>query len=177
MTGQDDIGYTDLLDQQGIPKYDLRVEILGTLDEASSVLGVARAMTPNERTESIILEIQYDLCWMMSELAATTEEARPDIHITVERVNWLVDLMEKLQTEMGVEPEFTTLGDNTSGSFVRHARAVVRRVERQMALLDHRDGLHNPRIITYLDRLSALLFILGHYEDLAGSIAAGNRKK
>ncbi len=167
MTKQDDIGYTDLLDQQGVPKYDLRVEILGTLDEASSVLGVVRATTSSERTETIILKIQHDLCWMMSELAATTEEARPEIHITAEREEWLAKVMAGLQAEVNKESDFIAPENSSGDSFVQLARAVVGRAERHVTLLKQRGALHNVQIITYLNRLSDLLFVLEQYEDRA----------
>ncbi|HET7088813.1 MAG TPA: ATP:cob(I)alamin adenosyltransferase, partial [Anaerolineae bacterium] len=37
-----DTGLTDLIDARDVPKHDLRFEVLGTLDEASSALGVVR---------------------------------------------------------------------------------------------------------------------------------------
>jgi cob(I)alamin adenosyltransferase len=172
MVWRGDFGYTDLLDQRDVPKYDLRLEVLGTLDEASSALGVARATTPNERTRALILEIQCDLCWMMSELAATTEEARPEIHITEERADWLIAVMEELQAEVPWEPGFVAPGDSTSGGFVQLARAIVRRAERLVTRLDHQGGLHNPWIIAYLNRLSALLYVLARCEDLAAGVAS-----
>lgn len=170
MAWRGDFGYTDLLDQEEIPKHDLRFEVLGTVDEATSVLGLARAQTPNEQTQALILEIQRDLCWMMSELAATTAEARPDIHITEERSDWLANMMDNLQAEAPLEPHFTAPGDGITSSYLQLARAVVRRAERRATLLDQRDGLHNSQIIAYLNRLSALLFALARYEDLTSGV-------
>jgi cob(I)alamin adenosyltransferase len=172
MAWRGDFGYTDLLDQRDVPKHDLRIEVLGTLDEASSALGIARATTDSERSASLILEIQRDLCWMMSELAATTEEARPGIHITAERVDWLADTMTGLQAEAPLEPQFTVPGDSTSGGFVQFGRAIVRRAERLVTLLDQQGALHNPQIIAYLNRLSALLFVLARYEDLKTGVTS-----
>ncbi|MFQ5857686.1 MAG: cob(I)yrinic acid a,c-diamide adenosyltransferase [Anaerolineae bacterium] len=172
MAWRGDLGYTDLLDQQDVPKHDLRIEVLGTLDEVSSALGIARAMTANESSASLILVIQRDLCWMMSELAATTEEARPGIHITAERVNWLSDTMADLETEAPLEPHFTVPGDSTSGGFVQLGRSIVRRAERLVTLLDQQGALHNAQIIAYLNRLSALLFVLARYEDLMAGVTS-----
>ncbi len=170
MAWRGDFGYTDLLDQKDVPKYDLRIEVLGTLDEASSALGLARAMMTNERSRDLILEIQSDLCWMMSELAATTEEARPGIHITSERVDWLADVMTELQAEAPVGPHFVAPGDSASGGFVQLARTVVRRAERLVTLLDHRKVLHNAHIIAYLNRLSAILYVLARFEDQSAGV-------
>ena len=44
-----DKGETSLLGGQRIPKYDPRPDTYGTLDETSSALGVARAMTENQK--------------------------------------------------------------------------------------------------------------------------------
>ena len=172
MAWRGDFGYTDLLDQQDVPKHDLRIEVLGTLDEASSALGIARATTDSEQSATLILEIQRDLCWMMSELAATTEEARPGIHITAERVEWLADTMAELQADAPLEPYFIVPGDSTSGGFVQLGRSVVRRAERLVTLLDQQGALHNSHIIAYLNRLSALLYVLARYEDLQAGVTA-----
>lgn len=165
-----DFGYADLLDQKDVPKYDLRFEVLGTLDEVSSVLGVARPMTTNEYTRHLVVQVQRDLCWMMSELAATTDGARPHIHITAERSDWLADLMEALCAKVSLDPHFIVPGDSISGGFLQLARAVVRRAERLVTLLDHQGGLHNTQIIAYLNRLSAVLYVLGRYEDLMAGV-------
>ena len=42
-TGDD--GSTGLLGESRLPKYHLRIETLGALDEASAALGLARALT------------------------------------------------------------------------------------------------------------------------------------
>ena len=44
-TGTGDAGYTSLLGEQRVPKYDPRPETFGTVDEATSALGLARAAT------------------------------------------------------------------------------------------------------------------------------------
>lgn len=172
MLWRGDLGYTDLLDQQDVPKHDLRVEVLGTLDEVSSALGVARATASNERTRELILQIQCDLCWMMSELAATTEAARPETHITQERVDWLAGVMAELEAENPLEPGFVAPGDSPSGSFIQLARAIVRRAERLVTRLNHVGMLHNAWILAYLNRLSALLYVLARCEDRAAGVTS-----
>lgn len=166
-----DQGCTSLLDKDNVPKYALRLEVLGTVDEASSALGLTRAQTPNERTQKLILQIQRDLCWMMSELAATTDAARPAIFITAERSDWVAEQKERLEAEVPLEPQFAASGDSITGSYLQFARAVVRRAERVVTLLDHEGELHNAQILVYLNRLSALLFVLARYEDVQSGAA------
>ncbi len=67
--GKGDEGYTDLMGPERVPKYDLRPETYGTLDEASSTLGLARALSTIDKTREIIREVQHDLYLMMAEVA------------------------------------------------------------------------------------------------------------
>ena len=67
--GTGDEGMTDLLGPGRVPKYDLRVQTYGELDEASSALGLARALCRQHRTQEIVRRVQHDLYMMMAEIA------------------------------------------------------------------------------------------------------------
>jgi cob(I)alamin adenosyltransferase len=84
-TRKGDEGYTDLLGGR-VPKYALRPETYGTLDEATSFLGFARALPTSRRTKEILIEIQRDLYLMMAELAFTPDMKQRRYHITAEHV-------------------------------------------------------------------------------------------
>ncbi|HEX7736102.1 MAG TPA: ATP:cob(I)alamin adenosyltransferase, partial [Ktedonobacteraceae bacterium] len=66
-TGTGDTGYTGLLGEQRVPKYDPRPETFGTVDEATSALGLARAMTRDVKIKEIIYTIQQELYLLMGE--------------------------------------------------------------------------------------------------------------
>src|SRR5437762_6417154 len=68
-TGTGDTGYTGLLGEQRVPKYDPRPDTFGTVDEATSALGLARAMAPDLKVKEIIYQIQQELYLLMGELA------------------------------------------------------------------------------------------------------------
>ena len=70
-TGVGDEGYTGLLGRDRVPKYDIRPEAYGTVDEASSALGLARATVKDAETAEIILGVQRDLYAMMADLAVS----------------------------------------------------------------------------------------------------------
>ncbi|MCL5950338.1 MAG: ATP:cob(I)alamin adenosyltransferase, partial [Chloroflexi bacterium] len=87
-TWRGDLGYSDLIGEHGISKADPCFDVLGTLDEASAALGLARALAIAGYTKEQILQVQEHLCWMMSELAARDPVA--DGHyILAEHVAWL----------------------------------------------------------------------------------------
>ena len=77
-TGAGDEGYTGLLGQERVPKYDLRPAAYGAVDEASTFLGLARAdASASERTRQLVMAVQRDLWLLMGELAAAPGVALP----------------------------------------------------------------------------------------------------
>src|SRR6185437_10625698 len=68
-TGTGDDGYTGLLGDARVPKYDPRPDTFGTVDEATSALGMARALTADGEIRDLILHMQRDLYVLMAELA------------------------------------------------------------------------------------------------------------
>ena len=166
-----DTGLTDLIDARDVPKHDLRFDVLGTLDEASSALGVVRASEVRPETRELILEIQRDLCWMMSELAAVSDDRRPDMHITPERLEMLENAYHELTADRPLAAAFTVPGDSLAGALLHLARSIVRRAERHVTQLDHESPLSNPCIIPYLNRLSTLVYAMAHAEEVASGIS------
>jgi cob(I)alamin adenosyltransferase len=166
-----DTGLTDLIDARDVPKHDLRFEVLGTLDEASSALGLVRASTGRRETRDLILEVQRDLCWMMSELAAVSDERRPESRITPERLAALEQAYQALVAAHPLTEAFTVPGDSLVGALMHLARAIVRRAERHVTRLDCESPLANPHLIPYLNRLSTLVYAMARAEEATLGIA------
>ena len=163
-TGGGDMGYTSLLGNQRVPKYDPRPEAFGTVDEATSALGLARATTTNEKAKSIILQTQQDLYTLMAELATPPENREAiGVRITDERVCWLEDIENELKAEVVIPNKFIIPGDTLDGAALDLARTVIRRAERLTARLTHDGELGETQALRYLNRLSDLIFILARY--------------
>jgi cob(I)alamin adenosyltransferase len=160
-----DLGLTDLLGEKDILKFEPRIEALGQLDEASSALGLVRSCPVSDATKDMILDIQRDLCWMMSELAATTPEEKIPTHITPSRVHFLQSEFHRRRAENPLGDAFVVPGDSQSSAMLHLARSIVRRAERHVTLLKHQEGFENEWILPYLNRLSALLYVLARGED------------
>jgi cob(I)alamin adenosyltransferase len=169
-SGRGDDGFTGLLGAGRVPKYDPRPEAYGTLDEASSLMGLARAIVKSERSRALLLESQRHLYCIMSELAATPENAERFRCLGTEHVAWLESQTDALGSEVVLPDEFVVPGDSQAGATLDVARTVVRRAERLVVKLMH-DGLAtNEQVMRYLNRLSSLLFVMARYEDaLAGA--------
>jgi cob(I)alamin adenosyltransferase len=74
-TAKGDDGTTGLLGEGRVMKYDARIEAIGTVDESTAALGLARAQCLDPRSGGILLEAQRDLYKLMAEVAATPENA------------------------------------------------------------------------------------------------------
>jgi cob(I)alamin adenosyltransferase len=169
-TGKGDQGTTDLLGAR-VSKDDLRIAVLGTLDETSAAIGLARAHATADRTKDLLIVAQRDLYEIMAELAFT-EEVRPDSRsFASERVDWLERETDALGADVTLPPQFVLPGESVPGAALDVARTVARRAERLVVAL-HREGqVSNPTILRYLNRLSSLLFILARFEDQASGAA------
>ncbi len=167
-TGDD--GYTGLLGEGRVPKYHPVPETVGAVDEATAALGLARATGLTEVTTSTILSVQRDLYWLMAEIAATPENAERFRRIDAARVNWLEAQIDQLGEMVELPKEFIVPGDSPSGAALAIARTIVRRAERLAAHLIHDGWVQNVFILSYLNRLSSLCFVL----ELLENKAAGN---
>lgn len=166
-TGGGDTGYTSLLGEQRVPKYDARPETFGTVDEATSALGLARASTDDPKVKAIIVQTQQDLYMLMGELATPPENrAAVGVRITEERVRWLEDVENELKAAVTIPNKFIIPGDSVEGATLDLARTIIRRAERLTARLAHDGALGaagESQALRYLNRLSDMIFILARY--------------
>lgn len=174
-TGKGDDGTTGLLGKGRVPKNDARIEALGTLDESSAALGLARAACQDGRTAALLLQAQRDLYHLMAEVAASPDNAA-QFHFESERVAWLETQIDELGKAVEMPGEFIVPGDTPAGAALSVARAVVRRAERRMVELFEANEPENPALRQYINRLSSLLFVLELIENQAGGQATTRAK-
>jgi cob(I)alamin adenosyltransferase len=170
-TSRGDDGTTNLLGEGRVAKYHARIEAVGTLDEASAALGLARAQCLDPRSSGILLEAQRDLYKLMAEVAATPENAEKFHAIDAGRVTWLEEQTDALSKLVEMPKEFILPGDSVAGAALSLARAIIRRAERRVVELFDAEELKNPDLQRYLNRLSSLCFVL----ELLENRAAGHK--
>lgn len=159
-TRRGDDGTTGLLGEGRIAKNDARIEALGTIDEATAAIGVARAVCKSAEAAQFLLSIQRDLYNMMAEVAATRENAEKFRSITPEHVAWLETQTDIVGQMVEMPREFIVPGDSPAGAALDFARTIVRRAERRLVELHQRGDLSNPELLRYANRLSSFCYVL-----------------
>ena len=171
-TGTGDTGYTGLLGEQRVPKYDPRPDTFGTVDEATSALGLARAASTDPKVKDIIYQVQQELYLLMGELATPPENyEKMGLRMTIEHVQRLEQVEESLKQEVEIPNKFIIPGDSLDGAALDLARTIIRRAERMAVKLLHDGVIQNGELVRYLNRLSDLIFILARYIEVKSSLA------
>lgn len=161
-----DFCVTDLWKNKKVLKYDLRIEAVGTLDEAVSALGLARVSCRNKRVLEIILILQkglYNICSEIVTLRENYNEA--PFRLTKKHTQKLGDIIHELLEEKPPRSTFIIPGDSLGSAALHLARTIVRRAERLVCRLVHDKLINNKEIIRYLNKLSELVFMLAWVED------------
>ncbi|MBE0408437.1 MAG: cob(I)yrinic acid a,c-diamide adenosyltransferase [Anaerolineales bacterium] len=159
-TGTGDDGFTRRLGEGRLPKHHPVTEAIGTVDEASAAIGLARAASQADETGRLLLEIQRDLYNLMAEVAATHNTAAQFRVIDEDRVSWLEKQTDQISGLIHLPNEFIVPGDTFSGASMSIARTIVRRAERRIAQLLIEEEIQNLQLLRYLNRLSSLCFAL-----------------
>ena len=162
-----DKGTTSLLTGERVKKSSLQVEAYGIVDETNSALGIARASATKPDVAPTILKIQKMLALLMAELASNPND-KNNRYITKEHVTELEALIDQFDQKLKPLKCFILPGDSMSGAFLDLARTTARRAERQVLRLFETPSegsiIEDNNILTVLNRLSDLCFILSRVE-------------
>lgn len=172
-TRKGDEGETSLLYGGRVPKSHLRTEAYGSVDEAVSALGLARAICRTGRVREMLHAVQKDLFVVGAELASDLAHADrlkdEYTRVTPAMVQRLDDWEAGFDAEMDIPRQFVVPGDTAGAAALDLARTLVRRAERRAVQLKLEGELLNDALLAYLNRLSDLCFILARYEERFGT--------
>ena len=167
-TKKGDGGETSLLYGVRTAKCDPRCEAYGTIDEAVSMLGLAKNFCQPE-VKDIVSGLQRDLFVIGIEMATPQDHysqmaARGKV-VTPEMVQRLEDLIDDFEAKIDMPREFIIPGACVSSAALDVARTIVRRAERKAVALKQAGQLTNEEVLKYLNRLSDLIFTLARFEE------------
>ena len=171
-TRKGDDGTTSLWYGGRVAKTDARTEAYGSIDEANSALGLARALCKAENQADLhatILSLQHDLFVAGAELA-TSPEAADRLQDGVSRITaGMVEAVEvdidHYMNQVDLPPHFVIPGGTELSAALDVARSVIRRAERRTVELRDSEGLASDAVLRYLNRASDLAFALARFAD------------
>ena len=163
-TKKGDDGTTGLFYGGRVSKADLGPEAYGTVDEAVSALGVARAATSEPAIADEILRVQRELFVVAAELA-TAPSSRSKLvdgvsRTTAAMVEALEGAIDSVVDDVGMPTEFVVPGGTPTAAALDVARTVVRRAERRAVAYAEAGGLDDSEVVRYLNRLADYLYML-----------------
>ncbi len=159
-TGIGDKGETRLLSGEMVGKDDSRVRTYGGLDEFQSHLGLARSLIREESVRNVLVTIQEDIFVASSELASTPDALnRLKRRLGNEDISRLERRIDEFTALYGIPRHFVMPGKSPDSAALHVARAVCRRCERLIVMLNKTTGGHDE-LAVYFNRLSDLLFVL-----------------
>jgi cob(I)alamin adenosyltransferase len=159
-----DGGTTSLIGGTKVSKSHLRIEAYGTVDELNSYVGLCKDLLTDQKSISILQEVQDRLFTIGSSLAVDPEKEPkmkiPDLH--EEDISLLEKEMDRMSDELPEMKSFILPGGHPTISHLHIARCICRRAERCCVRLETETEI-DLIIIKYLNRLSDYLFILARY--------------
>jgi cob(I)alamin adenosyltransferase len=151
-----DAGETSIGDGSRVAKTDPRIAAVGAVEEVNAQLGLVLAGEVPDELRAPLERIQNELFDLGADLAVPFEEDDGKLRIVQGQVDGLEQLCDRFNADLPMLKSFVLPGGSDAAARLHLARTVCRRAELT--------ALHvpaaSPLALTYLNRLSDLLFIL-----------------
>lgn len=152
-TKKGDAGQTDLIGKR-VSKADLRIEINGTIDEATAYISFAKSFIKDQEILKILSDFISKLHLASYEIALAKKP-----QITPQNVLELEELIDYYNERLEPLKKFVYFDNKQSASVLNIARTIIRKVERLLVALNIEEEVSSD-LLKYFNRLSDLLFIL-----------------
>lgn len=176
-TRRGDDGTTGLFHGGRVGKDATGPAAYGTVDEAVSLLGVARSMADGDVAEAV-LAAQRELFVVAAELAtdpAQRSRLEPSISLVeASMIDEMEQRIDRIDAEVGMPTEFVVPGGDPLAAAIDVARTVVRRAER--AAVAHLGTESESLVVPYLNRLADFLYMLARAVEREWTPTRGDAK-
>ena len=159
-TKHGDRGTTSLANGMSVSKSDDRIELLGTIDELNSHIGLAKVLTDSSLNSSLS-QIQRNLMQIM---AGVADPRNLDYRFSQEETGTLEKEIDRLENSFPRAKEFVLYGGCELSARLDVARAVARRAERRFRRVEQNYGA-DAKAMQYVNRLSDYLYMCARYAD------------
>jgi cob(I)alamin adenosyltransferase len=154
-----DKGETGLVGGSRVAKDSAYIEAYGDVDELNSLMGFCITACAEADIKNELQTIQHELHILSADLATPFEAESKLERISSSRTSRLEVLIDQFEKELEPLRQFVLAGGVELAARLHMARVVCRRSERRVISLSKSEKT-NPEVITYLNRLSDLIFVL-----------------
>ena len=169
-----DAGTTGLGTGERVPKFALRIEAYGTIDETNAVIGVARLDLGDASPPvgAMLARIQNDLFDLGADLCVPekpSDAGKQRLRIIAAQTNRLEREIDQLNEQLAPLTSFVLPGGTRAAAQLHVARTVSRRAERLMCELAAMPGESvSADALKFVNRLSDFLFVASRYVNNMG---------
>ena len=177
-TKHGDRGETALIGGERVSKADLRVEAYGTIDELGATMGFARSICDDAEVRELTKGIQRELFVVSGAVANPRSAESGKQYVTAEMVEALTAHVNRVEALEGILSDWSLPGEHAAAAAYDVARTVCRRAERAVVRLMESDedaaaaATVPVEVVSYLNRLSDLLWLFGRLLELRAGIDA-----
>ena len=171
-----DRGTTSLVRTKNVSKSDDRIQLVGTIDELTSHLGLVKTMIRDEETIHFLEKIQRILITVM---AGVADPYNKEYKIEEHQAEFLEQEIDRMEGLFQRPKEFILPGQCRLSAELDIARTVSRRAERALAAVSVKFGADNGAKI-FMNRLADYLYVLARYTDAKmdkPALEVGNDRK
>lgn len=160
-----DKGKTGIHGGERVDKDDTRIEANGTLDELNAEIGIVRSLLPADHEwQDLLGKIQREMMTVMSHVATPSaiRDRNPNV-LPEDLAAFCESRIDSLSALMEDNGYFILPGGSPVSAHLQLARTITRRAERRLWTLNREDPVPTG-ILSFVNRLSDLFFIMARYE-------------
>lgn len=154
-TGNGDEGLTDLT-RKRVKKDNKMIEFIGTLDELNAFLGYSISKIKYDDVKSILKNIETQVYKINAIASGYSDYVKKPIEFKKEDITQIEESIDKFSKQTKLLLKFIYPNGDEAACLINICRVIARRAERQYV----RAKGNNKIILSYINRLSSLLFVL-----------------
>ncbi len=163
-----DGGKTSLGDGTRTPKHSLRITAQGEIDEANAVIGLACVHAADDAGGAILARIQNDMFDLGADIARPGDDpGGGNLRVQPNQIARLEREIDEVNEGLAPLTSFVLRGGGRFAAHLHLACTVTRRAERAVTALAVAEAV-NPEAVSYLNRLSDLLFVMARQANDGG---------
>lgn len=159
-TGTGDNGRTSLLAEVNVLKTDDRIELLGTVDELNSHLGLSKVLADG----CLRKELEHIQRGLMRLMSGVADPMKKEYRFEEGEILLLEEWIDGMENAFSRPKDFVLYGGCELSARLDVARAVCRRAERRFRSVAQKYAVDKKALI-YMNRLADYLYMRARYAD------------